>query len=121
MTDAGGGSVIKPHVCQLDVVQDAGDNPAHSSEYDCRRPAKLMSALTHGDERANANSAHQLINDRKLHLKRNSSTIAPSSPNWSKLCKADVGLNVVTVFRYGKLFGFPKGLTPSCSSSGSAA
>jgi hypothetical protein len=60
-----------------------------------------MLALTHRDEKANANSA--LKNIRKIHLTRRSvctllfccraaaSAFTPSSPTWLKLCKTHVG------------------------------
>jgi hypothetical protein len=34
MADAGGGLVVKRHVRQLDVVQDAGDDAAHRGDAD---------------------------------------------------------------------------------------
>jgi hypothetical protein len=129
IADAGGGTVVKPHFSQLDAVQDAGDQAAHSSHavlvvalqkswWQSRTPtkkqtriqhkrpsaksilqgpapercccvaerrqspslprrrfgccaAKVMLAITHADEKANANSAIKTIH--KIHLTRSSS------------------------------------------------
>jgi hypothetical protein len=60
-----------------------------------------MLALTHADEKANANSALKTI--RKIHLTKPSSftlllccraaaiAFAPSTPTWLRLCKTHVG------------------------------
>jgi hypothetical protein len=65
------------------------------------RPAKLMLALTHGDEKANAISAGK--NNHKIHLTSHSickllfcsrasaMAFAPSSPIWLPSCKTHVG------------------------------
>ncbi len=58
MADAGGGPVVKGHVGQLDVVQDAGDEVAHGSDADLvvalqnscwpsRTPTKKQTRMQH--------------------------------------------------------------------------
>ena len=58
MADAGGGLVVKHHGGQLDVVQDAGDDAAHSSDTDSvavlqnscwpsRTPTKKQTRIQH--------------------------------------------------------------------------
>jgi len=84
------------------VLLQSGSNRLRSLVADLvARPAKLMLALTHADEKANANSALKTI--RKIHLTRSSVctllfccraaaiAFAPSSPTWLPPCKTHVG------------------------------
>jgi hypothetical protein len=102
MADAGGGMVVKPHVPQLDIVQDTGDDAAHRGDADLvaalqnscwpsRTPMKKQTRIL------------QIKNNPKIHLTRYSfctllfccraaaSAFAPSSPTWLQPCKTHVG------------------------------
>ena len=94
--------MVKGHVGQLDVVQNAGDDATHSSDADsvdalqnsCRPSRTAMKKQTH---------IQHMKNNHKIHLTRTSDctllfccraaaiAFAPSSPIWLPLCKTHVG------------------------------
>jgi hypothetical protein len=86
------------HCCCVAERKQSPSLPRRRLGY---RTAKLVLALKHGDEKANANTA--LKNIRKIHLTRPSHctlllccraeaiAFAPSSPTWLSYCKTGVG------------------------------
>ena len=102
MADAGGGLVVKVHVGQLDVVQNAGDDAAHSSDADL--VAALQNSCWPSRTAMKKQTRIQHIKTNHIiHLTRHSNftllfcckaatiAIAPSSPTWLPSCKTNVG------------------------------